>query len=192
MKKLLGILAVVALLAVPVMAQSNVPVTINVASYVGLTVPPGSLVMAVTDPVASATVGVGVHQAETTFQVQGNVAMRLNLTASELSPSTSVVNGQEGALGDPWPTARLGGSPAAAGIGYGPSLFNVTAGTSDGFTPVTEQDCRLAFAAGLSDGRIRINSYLDSGRSTIVGLSGQLAPPGAYTGALTLTVSVGP
>jgi len=189
MKKLLGILAVLALLAVPAVAgtAANSTVTINVASYCGIVVAPGGLTMAVTSPEVGATASEGQHQATTTFKAQGNVPFNVVLTANETTGAVQVTQGMEGGIGDPYPTARMDADNA---IGYGVALSK-TSGTpaADGWTPA-DLNCHLTFPVGLSDGQIKINSYLDSGRSTIIGYDGHLAVPGTYTGTLTVTVSV--
>ena len=183
----LAIVGLLALLAVPAWAAESA-VTINVASYCGVTVAPGGLTLAVNSVWAP-----GVNQvAETPFVVEGNTGYYLRVTANETSPSTSIVAGQAGVVGDPFPTARLGGVSTAAGIGYGVSLVG---GLSAGWGNSPANDftkIQIPVTAGYKAANLRINSYLDSGRSTIVGYNGQLAPPGTYTGTLTLTVALTP
>jgi len=191
MKKLLGIMAVVALLAAPGWAQTPVGVEINVATYLRVVPPAAPLVMAVTDLQATAVATDGTHQATTTFQVWGNTPFSMSATPNEISSSVIWTPGMEGTPPDLYPTARLGVVSSADGIGYGMALSRTSPSpASDGYTP-DEGDCRLGgFVAGVSDCQIKINCYLDSGRLGPDGPDGgKLAEPGAYTGTITVTLS---
>jgi hypothetical protein len=90
--------------------------------------------------------------------------------------------------GDPWPTAVRDENNA---IGYGVTLSNISiGGGSGGWNPGTESIV-VGFAEGQSTGRVRIHTYLDSGRSDITAASGgNLARPGLYTGTVFLTLSI--
>lgn len=179
----------VILMAVPAMAAELVDtsvVTITVDPYCAIMVPPGTLTMDVTDVQATATASEGTHEATTTFKAQGNQAFNVVLTVDEETAAVIVTAGMEGGIGDPYPTAR---KDTANAIGYGMALTNQTTPAVDAWTPA-EHDCHLAFPVGLSDGQIKINSYLDSGRSTILGYTGYLAAPGTYSGTVTLTLSI--
>jgi hypothetical protein len=191
-KKLLGIMAVVALFAVPVMA-ADIPVTITVAPYCAILTAPGPLIMSVTDPLASAIVGVGLHQAETTFTVQGNKVFTATLTAQYTSNSAMDV---PGGTEPTYPTAYTGGAPLTPptnGIGFGPGFPSLSnGGTATGWNGITLKDV-LSLNAGVTNGTLRINTYLDSGRSGVPGAGGgQLAPPGSYTCNLYLTLAIAP
>jgi hypothetical protein len=193
-KKLLGMMAVVAMIAAPAMADPSTgtsAVQITVQSYCGLAVPPGTLTMSVNSVAYGATVSEGINQATTTFAMEGNAPYYVMVTPDATSASTSVVNGQAGGLGSPYPTAYTSGH--SFGIGYGLSISGSNGLTSAGWGTSPSGDftkIETAVAAGLTTATLKINSYLDSGRSTIQGYSGMLAPPGVYTGVLTITVSV--
>lgn len=190
MKKLMMLIGCMALMAVftshAMGATSDVE--IEVLPYCGVVVEPGLLDMNVTTVVADATASEGQHQATTTFKVQGNQAFNVVLTVDLTTAAVQVTAGMEGGLASLYPTATM--DPANA-IGYGMTLSNLTTPASDGWTP-GELNCNLVFPAGLSEGQIKINSYLDSGRSTLDGYDGKLARPGSYTGVVTLTVSIPP
>lgn len=199
MKKL-ALMAVVALMAAPVLAQepphdATAAVEIEVVEYVAVVIVPGLLDMTVSqtegDALAAANISEGVHQATTPFQVQGNDSFTVQVIPAWKSNSVIHTPGSEGGIGDQWPTAYTGGTPNTEftnGIGFGLSIANLTAGTADGWTPA-EGDCHLAFNPGVSDGSMKINTYVDSGRSGIPGAAGgELAPIGTYTTVLYLTL----
>lgn len=196
MKRMLGIMAVVALLASPALAaDAEANVSIEVVEYIAIVTAPGLLDMTVSqtegDALAAGNISEGVHQATNTFQVQGNDTYTLEVVPAWVSNSVIHTPGSEGNLGDQWPTAYTGGAPAdppTNGIGFGLSIRNETLGTADGWTP-SEGKCSVAFDAGVSDGSMKINTYVDSGRSGIPGAAGgELAPIGTYTTVLYLTL----
>jgi hypothetical protein len=94
-----------------------------------------------------------------------------------------------------YPTAYTGGAPATPpknGIGFGPGFALNNGGTSTGWHAIDLKDT-LSLNAGVTDGTLKINTYLDSGRSGVPGAGGgQLAAPGDYTCNLYLTLSVAP
>jgi hypothetical protein len=189
MKKLITILAAVSILMMASLAMGATSnVEIEVLPYCGVVVEPGLLDMDVTTVEADATASEGQHQATTTFKVQGNQAFYVVLTVDLTTAAVQVTAGMEGGIGSPYPTATMDENNA---IGYGMALFNLTTPATDAWTP-SELDCHLPFPAGLSDGQITINSYLDSGRSTLLGYDGKLARPGPYSGEVYLTVSITP
>jgi len=200
MKKL-AIMAVVALIAGPAIAtepigpEGTVGVEINVVAYCAVEIAPAPMVMEVNDiqaPGGSPVIDEGHHEATTTFQVVGNDTFTVTVTPAYKSNSTIWTPGSEGGEGDEWPTAYTGGAPntpGTNGIGFGLSIRNLTDATSDPWSP-TEGDCHLPFSPGVSDAKLTINTYLDSGRSDIPGpFGGELAEIGTYTSTLTLTLT---
>ncbi len=190
MKKLLTIMAVVVLFAAPVMA-ADIDVTITVDPYCAITTAPGALVMTVNDVVATATVGANLHQASTTFVLQGNKTFTATMTAEFTSNSAMDV---PGGTEPTYPTAYIGGvdTDLSKGIGFGPAFSLDNGGTSTGWHANDLKDT-LSLNAGITTGVLTINTYLDSGRSGVAATSGgQLAAPGDYTCKLYLTLSITP
>ena len=193
MKMLLGIMAVIALFAVPGMA-ADVPVAIHVDAYCAVVEVPTVLAMTVND-VDGAPASDGLHQATGAFKVQGNKAFTAELTSQYVSNSAGAVQGG----GEPvYPTAYIGGtnSDPTKGIGFGPGILDLTNGGTAGDWSGTTCKIAMSFAAGMTTGKIRINSYLNSGRTGIplngAFDGGQVAVPGDYTGKLILTLSIVP
>jgi len=191
MKKVLGILAVVALLTAPVMA-ADVPVTITVSPYCAIVTAPGALVMTAND-VQHSGVAVynGLHQAETPFTVQGNKSFTATLTSQFTSNSAGDV---PGGTQPTYPTAYIGGtnSDLTKGIGFGPSVVGLTNGGADlGWNGIALKET-VSLNAGVTSGTIRINTYIDSGRTGVALGGGQAAGPGTYTCNLYLTLAVAP
>jgi len=201
MKKLLGIMAVVALLAAPALAQDppvpvNVGVEITVMTYAEMT-QPDPLVMDVTDPeglaLATGNIANGTHQAESAFTVKSNSACTLTVetAAGETTGYKTISLGM--AVG-PHPTAwlyDLDGITKLDGIGYGLSVSGADSGGNWVPGPFVETGVvgtgilTAGFIAGDTPATVKINSYLDSNRQ--VGVS--FAQPGEYTGTLIFTVS---
>ena len=198
MKKLLGIMAVVALLAVPVMAAelpaptADVPVAIHVDDYCAIMGTPQSLVMTANDIWhTGVVVQEGLHAASGTFNVQGNRTVLVTLTTPYVTTTTNVVPG--GPAGG-YPTFYTGGVPTDGGkngIGVGVSMYNITtpANVETGWNPALPGSASITFQGGLSQGKLAINSYIDSGRSDMVVATGKLAGPGDYTGKFILTLT---
>jgi len=201
MKKFLGIMAVVALIAVPVMADppsADMSVKITVAPFCGVVGTPGALVLTASD-VYHAGVAIdeatGLHQASAAFSVQGNKNVLVTLTTPYTTTTANVVPG--GPAGG-YPTFYTGGAPdgdAKNGIGVGVQMINVTtpANTETAWNPAAPGSASITFQGGLSDGKIKINTYIDSGRTDMVSGSiggGKLAAPGEYTGKFILTLSM--
>jgi hypothetical protein len=190
-KKLLGIVAVVALMAVPAMAV-DVPVMIHVSPYCGIVTAPGTLTMTVNDVYhTGVALSEGLHQATTLFSVQGNQAFNVTLTAPYISNGSGPFLPGQTANG--YPTAYIGGTPNGTGtngIGFGVTILNLTNNTNAGWAAPAASTA-LQFPAGASNGQIRINTYIDSGRSNLVMLDGgKMAEPGDYATTLVMTVSV--
>lgn len=183
-------MAVVALLAVPVIA-ADIPVTITVAPYCAIVTAPGPLIMTVSDVYhTGVALSEGVHQATTTFKVQGNKVFTAVMTAQYTSNSAMDV---PGGTEETYPTAYTGGapaSPATNGIGFGPAFSLNNGGTATGWHATDLKDT-LTLNAGVTDGTLKINTYLDSGRGVAAASGGKLAAPGEYTCNLYLTLSVG-
>ena len=199
MKKL-ALMAVVALIAAPAMAvdlggSGEVGVTITVVEYVAIEIAPGALEMEVNELQGrSPTVNEGTHQATRTFQAVGNDTFSVTVTTEYKSNSVIYTSGMLGDVPDAYPTAYTGGAPenpATNGIGFGLAIENVTDATGYVAYNPTVVGVTTGFTAGVSEGRLKINTYLDSGRSGNAGPDGgELADVGVYTTVLTLTLSL--
>ena len=192
MKKLI-LLAVVALIAAPVMA-ADVPVEINVVEYCAIDIGTAVLDMTVNELQGdNPTVAEGTHQATATFEAVGNSTFTVTVTPEYKSNATIYTSGMVGGVGDEYPTAYTGGAPNTAGtngIGFGLTIQNVTAATAPVAYDPAVVGVTTGFTAGVSEGKLLINTYLDSGRSGIAGPDGgNLAEVGLYTTVLTLTVA---
>jgi len=192
----LAIVGLLALLAGPAMAaDADVPVQITVLPYCAIAEAPGSLVMTASDVYhTGVAVSEGVHQATTTFKMQGNKAYTAVMTAQFTSNSAGDVPGGTELT---YPTAYIGGvnTDLTKGIGFGPAFSLNNGGTSTGWSGTALKDT-LTLNAGVTEGTLKINTYIDSGRTGIPGADpinpGQLAAPGEYTCNLYLTLSIAP
>jgi len=169
--------------------SANVPVTITVEPYFAIVTAPGPLVMTANDIYhTGVAVYNGLHQAETSFTVQGNQTFYGILTAQFTSNSAgSVPGGSE----PTYPTAYIGGTNAdlTKGIGFGPAFLSLSnSGTATGWNGTAMKDV-LTLNAGVTNGTLRINTYIDSGRSGVALGGGQAAAAGTYTCLLYLTLA---
>ena len=84
----------------------------------------------------------------------------------------------------------LPGSPSATMYTLDDIYTKLTNNTNAGWAAPAASTA-LQFPAGASNGQIRINTYIDSGRSNLVMLDGgKMAEPGDYATTLVMTVSV--
>ena len=174
MKKLLGIMVLVALMAGPAMAADpvNVPVEITVLEYSEIT-QPDDLVMNVTapwkgtgDPPASE----GLHEATAGFTVTSNAPCTLTITVpyGEATGYKTIVDGQPTA--DPamaLTTAWLNDpTPKVDGIGYGLSVSGCATTTGwvgdivAGYGVVGDGSLVATYIAGATDSTIKINKRI--------------------------------
>jgi len=200
MKKLLGILAVVALfamIAAPAMAGNTSTVTINVGAYATVSV--GNL-PAFTVTGLQADNNYATQHADTTITAVSNTAFKITVTADRHSGSAIQTPGSPPSyVGDQWPTAYIDNddSVAANGLGFGFGITDTSqsmAGQNGGYSPAEGGAAGNAKLTGRNAGTHAITlsagTYLDSGRSGAVGPNGgQLAKVGTYTATLTVTIA---
>ncbi|MEX0776382.1 MAG: hypothetical protein WD042_11815 [Phycisphaeraceae bacterium] len=202
MRKLLGIMAVVALLAAPALAAPMspptdvaIPVTITVENYVAITIPLNGLNMIVNDnethggPLVGSS---GANQIEGSFTTEGNTDYTVTITAQYTSPSSSYPRayvGSPNGESSPSNTGGYGTGPYGTnGIGFGVTLFRDTPtanAANAGWQYQQANGISVTQPAGVNPGHIRLNSYVDSGSNV-----GNLAAPGEYTCNLYMTLSV--
>lgn len=198
MKKMLAVIAILALCATSAMADDlvqsgKVTVTLDVKAFSEIIIDPAQSTINLDVKGTQATPeGTGMGTGGN-FTIRTNCPITYQVSANEVTPE---VIGTSGDTSHYNPTARIGGLHANWGIGYGLMCYVGT--TGEQFASAAGTDM-VGFSKDLDVGNhtgyFTLNTYLDSarrpGEATNV-VPQELAPEGIYTSVLTLTLVATP
>ena len=188
MKKIVTLIAVLAIMAMSTFAMAatagTVTVVLDVQSFMDLTAGT-ALHLDVNSPQDLASLTPTAFGGA--FTLRSNVAATLTVVPDAVTQSVIWTSGMPTGSGPYYsPTAYLADNHASWGLGYGLTCIIDTVGTSWNFE--SPGSLVIPVAVGTHTGQFSVNSYLDSVRPP-AGQTSNLAPVGLYTSVLTLTIT---